>query len=73
MHYKNGREAKPGDIVINLPTGKTGVISRLETVSTTCNARLTAVSDIDSYVTLRECLHIDDVRAADTPDTSAGS
>ncbi len=70
MHYKNGREAKPGDKVINLPTGLSGILHSPNAQSQTCNGRLAVASNNDPYVTLGECLHVDDVAAAEIPDTS---
>lgn len=70
MHYKNGRPAKQGDKVLNLESGQSGILHSLNAESNTCNGRLTATSASDSYVTLKECLHIDDVKAAEIPDTS---
>lgn len=70
MHYKNGREAKEGDIVVNLPLQKAGIVTRVNTGADTCNARLTPLSENDPYISLKECLHIDDINAANVPDTT---
>lgn len=70
MHYKNGREAKPGDKIINLTTGLAGVLHSPNPGSTTCNGRLAAINQNDPYVTLSDCLHVDDIAAADIPDIS---
>lgn len=70
MHYKNGRVAKAGDRVINLSYGFTGVLHSVNAGSTTCNGRLAAITQNDPYVTIGECLHIDDVAAAQIPDAS---
>ena len=70
MHYKNGREAKQGDKVLNLPSGQSGVLHTVNAGSTTCNGRMAPMSQNDLYVTLSECLHLDDVAAANLPDTS---
>ena len=66
MHYKNGRVAKSGDKVINLTTGRGGIIHSL-IAGTSCNARLAPISDNDAYVTLKECLHLDDITTAEIP------
>lgn len=71
MHYKNGRPAKEGDRVVNLVTGLTGVLHSTIAASTTCNGRLAPTSQNDPYVTIGECLHLDDIKAADVPDSSA--
>lgn len=68
MHYKNGREAKPGDKVVT-PHGM-GILHSVTAQSTTCNGRIAPISQNDPYVTLSECLHVDDINAADIPDSS---
>jgi hypothetical protein len=40
MHYKNGREAKPGDKVVNLTTSESGILYDLNAQSDTCNGRV---------------------------------
>lgn len=70
MHYKNGRAAKAGDKVINLSHGLSGVLHTVGAGSTTCNGRLAPISQNDPYVTIGECLHLDDVAAATVPDAS---
>ena len=70
MHYKNGREAKAGDLIINLTIGLSGVLYSPNAQSDSCNGRLAVISQGDPYVTLKECLHIDDVAAATIPDSS---
>lgn len=67
MHYKNGRAAKDGDKIVNLPTGLAGVLHSSNAQSTTCNGRLAQISQNDAYVTLSECLHIEDIAAAEIP------
>lgn len=65
MHYKNGREAKPGDKVIAVVNGivTTGIIHSLKPEATTCNARVSPTTHSDAYVTLADCMHVDDVSA----------
>jgi len=70
MHYKNGREAKPGDKVVNLPSGQVGILHSVNAGSTTCNGRLAQASQNDAYVTVGECLHMNDIAAANIPDSS---
>lgn len=66
MHYKNGREAKVGDQVVSRcpHTGKAeaGVLVDVNAQSDTCNGRLVPSSVMNSapYVTLKDCLHVDD-------------
>lgn len=72
MHYKNGREAKAGDIVVDLENKLMGVLHSPSAQSDTCNGRLAPVSQNDPYVTIGNCLHIADIAALATvtPDTS---
>jgi hypothetical protein len=70
MHYKNGRPAKEGDKIINLESGFTGVLHTTNAGSQTCNGRLAQTSHNDPWVTIGECLHIDDIKAAEIPDSS---
>jgi hypothetical protein len=67
MHYKNGREAKAGDVVLNLSTGNTGILHTVNAGSESCNGRIARVTSNDDYVTIGECLHLDDIRAALVP------
>lgn len=69
MHYKNGRLAKEGDTVVS-PCGL-GVLYNTNSQSDSCNGRIAIVTQTDPYVTIKECLHIDDVMAASIPDSSA--
>lgn len=69
MHYKNGREAKDGDKVVT-PYGM-GILHSTSAQSDTCNGRVAVISQNDPYVTIKECLHFDDVMAADIPDSTA--
>ncbi len=71
MHYKNGREAKQGDKVINLETGTAGILHDLIAGSDSCNARLSPPSPNAEYVTVGKCLHVDDIRAATVPNVLA--
>jgi len=68
MHYQNGREAKQGDMVVNLVTGTGGILYDLIS-GDVCNGRLTPLSPNIEYVTIGTCLHIEDIRAACLPDT----
>lgn len=70
MHYKNGREAKAGDKVIQLVASPhtAGIVHSLAAGSTSCNARLAITSPNDPYINLHDCLHLDDIAAASIPD-----
>jgi len=73
MHYKNGREAKAGDKVVNVSGGSliAGVIHSISTSSTTCNGRIAPLSQNDPYINISDCLHADDIAAATIPSTLA--
>lgn len=74
MHYRNGREAKNGDVVVQLSMmdGKPVSIGRLQNAvagNDTCNGQL-VVSGGSDYgpallvgACLCDCLHVDDVNA----------
>lgn len=70
MHYKNGREAKAGDKVIDLTYGFAGILHSTNANSQTCNGKLAAISQNDPWVTLSECLHMDDIKIAEVPDST---
>jgi len=65
MHYKNGRMAKPGDKVVGINNGTvtTGIIHSMLPGATTCNARVSPTTGSDPYVTVGDCMHVDDVLA----------
>jgi hypothetical protein len=67
MHYKNGREAKNGDMIMMLGqygSPVVGILYNAQTGNDFCNGNLARTSPTDSCPNLNECLHIDDVRAA---------
>ena len=74
MHYKNGREAKQGDMVLfmdpysNRPV--TGILYGTISQSETCNGRLAVPSANDPLINIKDCLHIDDVLATTIPDST---
>ncbi len=74
MHYKNGREAKDGDKIVSLTYGFSGILHSANPGAgascSTCNGRLAAISQNDPYITLSECLHIDDIASAEVRDSS---
>ena len=67
MHYKNGRPAKAGDTVLCLSQGIAGVLHSTNAQSQTCNGRLACITSGDPWVTIGECLHLDDIAAAAIP------
>lgn len=69
MHYKNGREAKAGDTVVCLPKYPsdkpiTGILYNTNAQSDTCNGYIAQTAFNDPCVTIGECVHIDDIKAA---------
>ena len=69
MHYKNGRKAKSGDLILALSNQNIGVLHSINSSTTTCNGRLAPTTPNDPYVTLGECLHIDDIKASEIKNT----
>lgn len=70
MHYKNGREAKNGDKVLFLNQwGKPalGILYDAQPGNNDCNGYLAQISSSDPCADLKNCLHMDDVRAALNP------
>ena len=80
MHYKNGREAKNGDIILTLPLP--GQTYPTPTVGVLFNAKAEQGSDCNGSIApimggqppccadLKNCLHIDDIAAATIPDST---
>ncbi len=77
MHYKNGREAKNGDLIIHLSSNPgdrlaAGVLTGAKAEGgSDCNGviipwPMTSVH----YADLKNCLHIDDIAAATIPDST---
>ena len=67
MHYKNGREAKNGDLVVLIPSyGKpvVGILYDAVAGNDHCNGKIAPVSTNDPMPNLKEGLHLDDVLAA---------
>lgn len=64
MHYRNGREAKNGDMVIRLSGGKVdavGVLHGATPGNDHCNGNLAPVLTQVTYACLCDCIHIDDL------------
>lgn len=66
MHYRNGREAKNGDRVIqfHFDTGKVvafGVLYDAEAGNDYCNGFVSPVQKPDQCACLIDCLHVDDL------------
>jgi hypothetical protein len=67
MHYRNGREAKNGDKVIQLDyEGRVmtfGVLHGAVPGNDYCNGNIAPVQDPNQNACLADCLHADDVAA----------
>lgn len=64
MHYKNGREAKNGDMVMLIPSygaPVVGILYNAKAGNDFCNGNIAPVAPNDPCPNLKECLHIDDV------------
>lgn len=75
MHYRNGRVAKNGDKIVQIPLGgkyaaQAGILYDAVPGNDSCNGRLAITNQNDSYVNLKECLHIEDVAASTPADSS---
>ncbi|MHB8388055.1 MAG: hypothetical protein ACYDBH_00575 [Acidobacteriaceae bacterium] len=69
MHYRNGREAKNGDLVLSLdgfgkmPINAVGVLHSAEAGNDYCNGSIAAIQAPNKAACLIDCLHLDDVFA----------
>jgi hypothetical protein len=66
MHYRNGREAHNGDLVVKLGGGKImsfGVLYDATPGNDYCNGAIAPVQQLRDGACMVDCLHIDDVAA----------
>lgn len=66
MHYRNGREAKNGDKVIQIEYGKivaVGVLHDAQPGNDYCNGQIAPVHTAVKGACMCDCLHVDDVIA----------
>lgn len=68
MHYRNGREAKNGDMVVQLDysTGKItamGVLHSATPGNDYCNGQIAPVQPANQMACMCDCLHVEDVAA----------
>lgn len=67
MHYRNGREAKNGDVVISLsgygnnPINGVGVLYNATPGNDYCNGSIAPVQQPGMGACMIDCLHIDDL------------
>lgn len=68
MHYRNGREAKNGDKIIQLSSCSgeivaAGVLHSATPGNDYCNGKIAPIQNADTGACMCDCLHIDDVAA----------
>lgn len=64
MHYRNGREAKNGDMIVQLMGGKvvaSGVLHSAQAGNDYCNGYIAPVQSANTMACIVDCLHVDDV------------
>lgn len=66
MHYKNGRPAREGDKVVCLVNNNfvAGILHSTNPNANTCNGRVTPMGSNDPWVSVKDCLHLDDIAAS---------
>lgn len=66
MHYRNGREAKNGDKIVQLEGGKVvafGVLHSAAPGNDYCNGSIAVIQSPNAGACMVDCLHVDDVAA----------
>lgn len=64
MHYRNGREAKNGDKIVQLEGGKVvafGVLHSAVPGNDYYNGNIATIQSAQQYACIVDCLHVDDV------------
>jgi hypothetical protein len=64
MHYRNGREAKNGDKIVQLEDGKIsafGVLYNAVPGNDFCNGNIAVIQSANQYACLCDCLHVEDL------------
>lgn len=65
MHFRNGREAKNGDPIVQIDhTGKiaaVGVLHGAEPGNDYCNGYIAPTQPMQQYACLVDCLHVEDL------------
>lgn len=65
MHYRNGREAKNGDEIVQLDANNkviaSGVLYGAVPGSDYCNGNMAPTQNTVTTACLRDCVHVDDV------------
>ena len=69
MHYRNGREAKNGDVIVQLgydgraQITAVGVLHGAKPGNDYCNGHMAPIQNTITNACLCDCLHVDDVAA----------
>lgn len=70
MHYRNGREAKNGDKIIQIggsgsgvSINAVGVLYDAKPGSDHCNGNIAPIQSVGTSACLCDCLHVDDLAA----------
>lgn len=66
MHYRNGKEAKNGDHIVQLDGGKVAAVGVLHSATPGndyCNGNIAPTQNPQALACLCDCLHIDDLAA----------
>ncbi len=66
MHYRNGREAKNGDVIVSLNGGKVsavGVLYNATAGNDYCNGSLAPIQNMREGACMVDALHIEDIEA----------
>lgn len=67
MHYRNGREAKNGDKIVQLDEKGNvtafGVLHSATPGNDYCNGYIAVIQSAQQYACMVDCVHVDDVAA----------
>lgn len=67
MHYANGRAAKNGDKIVHISpydgSLTVGILYNAVAGNDYCNGKIAVTASNDPSPNLKECLHLDDVKA----------
>lgn len=68
MHYRNGREARNGDKIVQLGSGdaKIGAVGVLHSAvpgNNYCNGSIAPIQQMNTGACMCDCLHVDDIEA----------
>lgn len=67
MHYRNGREARNGDLIVQLGEGgkvvAVGVLHSAVPTNDYCNGAIAPIQSPNTCACLCDCLHVEDVAA----------